>query len=105
MSRGRRPQTDLSFTPEQLTTARQLVAKRHAPYVQVQRAKMMLQLAENPQLSNRALSERIQAHRNMVSKWRGRWSKGDIHFDDDARAGRPLVFSPYTNRPNQSRRV
>jgi len=105
MAGGRRPQANLSFTPEQLTEARRLVAKRNAPHVQVQRAHLMLQLAENPHIPNRELGELIKAHRNMVSKWRGRWGKGDIHLDDEARAGRPLIFSPHPNCSDQSGRL
>ena len=48
MSRGRLPQFHPTFTTEQLEEARQIARAHPAPYVQVQRAKMMLHLAENP---------------------------------------------------------
>ena len=94
MSRGRHPQSQSTFTTEQVEAARQIVALRHAPYVQVQRAKLVLRLAEEPQVSNKDLAELIGAHRNMVSKWRSRWATGDFRLDDKPRSGRPTEFTP-----------
>lgn len=94
MPRGRQPESCPTFTIEQIEEARRIVATRRAPYVHVQRAKMLLRLAENPHISNTELSQLIKAHRNTISKWRGRWAAGDIHLDDEPRSGRPLVFLP-----------
>lgn len=84
MSRGRHPQSHPTFTTEQPEEARQIARAHHAPYVPAQRAKMMIHLAKHPQVSNRELAERIGAHRNRVSKWRGRWADGDPRFVEKA---------------------
>jgi transposase len=94
MSRGCSPQSHSTFTTEQLAEARQIARAHHAPYVQVQRAKMMLHLAEHPLVSNRELAELLGVHRNMVSKWRSRWAKGDIRLEDEPRSGCPPTFTP-----------
>ncbi len=94
MSRGRHPQNQPTFTTEQLEEARQIVTLRHAPYVQVQRAKLVLRLDKEPQVTNQDLAALIGAHRNTVSKWRSRWANGDFHLDDEPRSGRPPEFTP-----------
>ncbi len=94
MSRGRSPQYYPTFTTEQIEKARQIVAMHHAPYIQVQRAKLMIRLAEDPQISNQELAELIGAHRNMITKWRSRWTQGDIRLEDQPRSGCPPTFTP-----------
>ena len=94
MSRGRHPQNQPTFTTEQLEEAHQIVALRHAPYVQVQRAKLVLRLDKEPQVTNHDLAALIGAHRNTISKWRSRWTNGDFHLDDEPRSGRPPEFTP-----------
>ena len=62
--------------------------------MQVQRAKLVLRLAEEPQVSNQTLAALIDAHRNTVSKWRRWWATGDFHLADEPRSGRPPEFTP-----------
>jgi hypothetical protein len=105
LTSGPIPKYQPTFTPEQLAEARRLVACHQAPYVQVQRAKMVLALADQPAISNAGLAQHIDAHANTVFKWRKDWSLHGFHLDDHARAGRPPIFSPHANRHHQSRRL
>ena len=91
-----------TFTTEQLDEAHHLAACYQAPHVQVQRAKMVLMLAEHPDISTPALGRQITAHPNTVFKWRKDWTVHGFHLDDHPRSGRPVIFSPDANRRHQS---
>ena len=103
MSRGRHPNNQPTFTTEQLDEARALASCYQAPYVQVQRAKMALALAENPQISNPDLAQAAGARPNTAFKWRKDWTLRGFHLEDHVRSGRPPIFSPDADRRDQSR--
>jgi len=102
---GPTPKYQPTFTTEQMAEARRLAACYQAPHVQVQRAKMVLMLAEHPAISNPELGRQIDVHPNTVFKWRKDWTMHGFHLDDHPRSGRPLTFSPSADRRHQSRRL
>ena len=102
---GPPPQYQPTFTTEQLDEARALAACHQAPYVQVQRAKLALALAANPDISNPDLGRGLGTHPNTAFKWRKDWTLHRFHLEDHPRAGRPPTFSPSANRRNQSGRL
>lgn len=102
---GPTPQFQPTFTTEQLVEAQHLAACYQAPYVQVQRAKMALTLAEHPDISTPELARQIDAHPNTVFKWRKDWTVHGFHLDDHPRSGRPPIFSPDPDCCHQSCRV
>jgi transposase len=97
------PKYQPTFTTEELEEARQVATCHQAPYVQVQRAKMVLALAQAPEISNPELGRHVDAHANTVFKWRKEWSLHGFQLDDHPRSGRPPIFSPDTDRGHQSR--
>lgn len=102
---GPNPKYQPTFTTEQLEAAQHLAACHQAPHVQVQRAKMVLTLAEHPDISTPELGRQIDAHPNTVFKWRKDWTVHGFHLDDHPRSGRPLIFSPDADRHHQSHRL
>ncbi len=102
---GPTPKYQPTFTTEQLEEARALASCYQAPYVQVQRAKMVLTLAENPKISNPDLASLVGAHPITAFKWRKDWTLHGFHLEDHARSGRPPIFSPDADRRDQSRRL
>ena len=68
-------------------------AKYTLPYIQVQRAKMILMAAER--LSNDEIARRLDTRRDVVSMWRKRFFTERIAgLEERARPGRPRTFSP-----------
>jgi len=62
-------------------------------YRDVVRAKMVLYAAQG--LSNKEVAERLDMPRQIVSKWRKRYTEeGMIGLEDRPRHGRPEEFSP-----------
>lgn len=102
---GPTPKYQPTFTTEQLEVAHRLAACHQAPHVQVQRAKMVLTLAEHPDISNPELGRQIDTHPNTIFKWRKDWTVHGFHLDDHARSGRPPIFSPDADRRHQSHRL
>ena len=85
------------FSRKQLDEARKLVRKRHVPHVLVQRAQLVLLLAEEPTLSNPEIGRRLGIHENTVRYWRHRWATEGFDLEDRPRPGRPRSFSPSTD--------
>ena len=82
------------FTEEQLAAAQRLAAKRSAPLRTVQRARLTLALAEQPDAPHEAIAAQCGVDRDTVYKWRRRWATEGWSLDDAPRSGRPRVFSP-----------
>jgi hypothetical protein len=99
---GPTPKYQPTFTTEQIEEAHHLAACHQAPHVQVQRAKMVLMLADHPDISNPELGHQIDAHPNTVFKWRKDWTVHGFHLDDHSRSGRPPIFFPDTDHRYQS---
>lgn len=82
------------FSRRELAEARNLVRKRHMPHSLVQRAQLVLLLAETPTISNPDAGRRLGIHENTVRYWRQRWATEGFGLEDHPRSGRPPKFSP-----------
>ena len=77
-----------------------LARKYTSPYYTVIRAKMILPAAQG--LSNEQIAASLSVPRQIVSKWRKRFFEERLAgLEDQARSGRPPVFSPRTGRAGQ----
>ena len=89
-----KPHYQPTFTPEQLAEARQVVAAHSSSQAQVRRARLVLVLAEHPELSHREVGALCDLDDETVYKWRRRWAKDGWSLQDAPRSGRPRAFSP-----------
>jgi len=75
-----------------------------SPYCDVIRAKIILLAAED--LSNDVISSRLDTPRQIVSKWRKRFSLARLPgLDDEPRGGRKARFSPLSRRSGKGPRL
>ncbi|MGH9404659.1 MAG: helix-turn-helix domain-containing protein [Terriglobia bacterium] len=73
--------------------------KYTSPYRDVIRAKVVLLAAQG--LSNDVIASRLDAPRQIVSKWRKRFSLARLPgLEEEPRGGRPARFSPQPRRPS-----
>jgi len=93
------------FKLEDLKLCRDVQATHTAPHVQVQRARLALLLAEEPEITNPEAGRRLGQHENWVRKWRKRWTKKGFQLKDAPRPGGPARFSPQADRPDQGHRL
>lgn len=99
----RSPYTILLSDDEQQHLAA-AAARYTAPYFEVIRAKIILYAALG--LDNQEIATRLELPRQVVSKWRKRFSKRRLAgLEDEARSGRPPGFSPSRRRARQSPRL
>ena len=91
---GPQPQYQPRFTQAQIDQAQKLIRQRNAPHTKVQRAKMVLALAEAPSLSHQKLADAAGVSHPTAQKWRKRWVEEGFSLDDHQRSGRPPDFSP-----------
>jgi len=80
-------------------------ARRYtSPYRNVIRAKIILLAARG--LSNDLIASRLDTPRQIVSKWRKRFSLARLPgLEEQPRGGRPARFSPQRRRRRQSPRL
>jgi transposase len=78
--------------------------KYTSPYRDVMRAKIILLAAQG--LSNELIAARLDTPRQIVSKWRKRFSLARLPgLEEEPRGGRPARFSPQRHRRGQGPRV
>jgi transposase len=78
--------------------------KYTSPYRDVIRAKIILLAAQG--LSNERIAARLDTPRQIVSKWRKRFSLARLPgLEEEPRGGRPARFSPQRDRRGQGSRV
>lgn len=82
------------FEAEEIAEAQRIARQRNAPSSQVQRAKMVLILVDQPNISHEALAGEVGIHPTTAKKWRKRWAESGFTLLDRPRSGRPPVFSP-----------
>jgi len=81
-----------------------LVRQYTSPYCDVIRAKIVLLAAEG--LSNNVIASRLDTPRQIVSKWRKRFSLARLPgLEDEPRGGRKARFSPPSRRSGKSSRL
>lgn len=74
------------------------------PYYRVMRAKIILLAAQG--WSNTDIAAALGLDRPLVSKWRKRFFEQRLHgLEDEARPGRPRVFSPSGGGAGESPRL
>ena len=81
------------FTAKEIAQAREVVRQYHGSHAKVQRAKMVLVLAEDPTISTPKLAKWVGVHPNTAFKWRKRWTQEGFTLADHPRRGRPRIGS------------
>ena len=95
---GPLPQYQPCFTSQEVDQAQEIIRQRKAPHTQVQRAKMVLALAEDPSIAHQKLADTAGVSHPTAQKWRKRWAEEGFTLDDHPRTGRPPDFSPCASR-------
>ena len=85
--------------------AKQVVAQRTVALRRWQRARLVLLLYDNPQLSNVQAGQQVSLSDQAVRFWRRRWASDDFSLDDKPGRGRKPGFSPLRPRRGQGDRV
>lgn len=92
------------LTPADEATLKQTARKYTSPYRDVIRAKIVLYAAQG--LANDEIGARLDAPRQVVSKWRKRFfENGLAGLEELPRQGRPAVFSPRYRRRRKGPRL
>ena len=89
------------FPLEFVVEARLLSCRRTAPAHLLQRARLVVLLYEQPEISNVAAASAVGVHPNSVRLWRQRWASGLFDLDDQPGRGRKPTFSPPGSRPDR----
>ncbi len=94
----------IELTAEERDVLEALARKYTSPYRDVIRAKVVLLAAEG--LPNDVIAARLDARRQIVSKWRKRFCLLRLPgLEEQARGGRPARFSPQRRGRRQGPRV
>jgi transposase len=89
---------DMNLSSEERQTLESMARKYTSPYCDVIRAKIILLADEG--LSNEVIASRLDTPRQIVSKWRKRFSLGRMPgLEAEPRGGRKARFSPQSRRP------
>jgi transposase len=89
----------IELTQQERSELESRARKYTSPYRSVIRAKIVLLAAEN--LSNEVIASRLDAPRQIVSKWRKRFCLARLPgIEEEPRGGRPTRFSPQRRRPS-----
>ena len=84
---------EIRLSDDQRARLESLARKYTSPYRDVVRARIVLYAAEG--LANDAIAARLDTPRQIVSKWRKRFSEeGLAGLEELPRGGRPARFSP-----------
>jgi len=105
MARGPKPTFQPRFTPEQVAQARKVAARHTEAHVKVLRARMVIALAQHPDLSTPELARKVGVHEQTARKWRKRWATEGFRLEDRQRPGRKPGFSPSASHPRQGHRL
>jgi hypothetical protein len=100
----RRSPFSVILTQEERQHLESLMRQYTSPYCDVVRAKIILLAAEG--LSNEVISSRLDTPRQIVSKWRKRFTLARLPgLEDEPRGGRKARFSPQSRRSGKSSRM
>ena len=90
---------DMNLSSDERQTLESLARKYTSPYCDVIRAKIILLADEG--LSNDLIASRLDTPRQIVSKWRKRFSLARMPgLEAEPRGGRKARFSPRSRRPS-----
>jgi hypothetical protein len=91
---------DLNLSSHERQTLESIARKYTSPYCDVIRAKIILLADEG--LSNDVIASRLDTPRQIVSKWRKRFSLARLPgLEAQPRGGRKARFSPQPRRPGE----
>ena len=90
------------FPAEFLEQCRRTVRLRSVSRGEFQRARLVLLLHGDANLSNVAAGAIVELHPNSVRLWRRRWANGDFSLIEQEGRGRKATFSPSGSGRRQS---
>ena len=93
------------FPAEFVEQCRHTVRMRSVLRGEFQRARLVLLLHRDANLSNVAAAAAVELHPNSVRLWRRRWAKGDFSLIDQEGRGRKATFSPSGSGHRQGDRL
>lgn len=102
---GPKPESQPTFSPEEIRRAEEIARKPSAPQKYAWRARLALELAKDPALSSPEAAQRVAVHEQTVRRWRQRWVAEGFSVEDKPRPGRPPSFSPSRQGARQGDRV
>src|SRR6266496_713968 len=95
---------DMNLSSDERQTLESMARKYTSPYCDVIRAKIILLADEG--LSNDVIAARLDTPRQIVSKWRKRFSLARMPgLEGEPRGGRKARFSPQSRRSDKSSRL
>lgn len=89
---GPKPKYAVQLTEQQYKELKHLSQSHMAPWVEVQRARILLLAHECPDYSNYCIAKKVGCGVDMVKKWRKRWQK-EPSVKSLPRTGAPRKFS------------
>jgi hypothetical protein len=96
---GRKKSYQVEVDEKQRHFLNQVVAARKSPRAEVQRARIVLSCADQSDWSDAQVAAEVGCSEGQVRKWRKRWCQTHS-LKEAARSGRPRVFSPSGESPN-----
>jgi transposase len=90
---GPRPQYRIELNAEQINSLTELSRTYTAPFVHVQRARMLLLAHQQPEWSNQDIARCVGCHVDTVRVWRRRWQSDPV-LTDRPRSGAPRYLTP-----------
>lgn len=94
----------ITLTLEEEKSLESLARQYTSPYHQVVRSKIVLFAAQG--MENKAIAQRLDLPRQIVSKWRKRFFEQRLEgLVDQPRTGRPVAFSPGSGRSGKGNRL
>lgn len=93
------------FSETDLARARDVARRSTSRQDHARRARLALELAANPALSNPEAGRRVGLHPNAVRYWRKTWCSGPLRLTDLPGRGRKPRLPPLCGRHGESRRL
>jgi hypothetical protein len=92
---GPPPKYQPGFSEADIAQARAWACSQTLPHAEVQRARLVLLLDEQPDLSSPAAARRLGQSPSWVRKWRRRWALQGFSLSDSKRPGRAVQFADW----------
>lgn len=97
------PHYQPTLSADDIARAREVVRRSTSRQDHARRARLALELAADPALSNPEAGRRVGMHPNAVRYWRKAWCKGPFRLTDLPGRGRKPRLSPLSGRDGESR--
>jgi transposase len=92
---GPPPKYQPRFWETEIAQAQAWAASHNLPHAEVQRARLVLLLHEQPDVRNPEAARRLGQSASWVYKWRRRWAEEGLSLQDAPRPGRPKQFADW----------